>query len=155
MVLPEQDQEETKRLNWESSNAQLFHQDQEFITFLKVFLYLSDVDENSGPHVYVRGSALDYEERLGVVEASRRFSDETITTAFGAERIASITGPKGQIVLANTRGFHKGSPVISGHRLILQIEYASSLYSSPIEPFDVSSLTRELLALRAVSPRIS
>jgi len=34
-----------------STNAQMFHQDKEFIKFIKLFIYLSDVGEENGPHV--------------------------------------------------------------------------------------------------------
>lgn len=138
----------------ENKNAQRFHQDQEFVTFLKVFIYLSDVDENNGPHVYVEGSANDYEEKLPTKVSSDRRTDEDVCKAFGEERIKSITGQKGQIAFVNTRGFHRGSSVIEGHRLLLQLEYASSLYFNPVNFFDVTHLSATNNLLQEKIPRI-
>jgi hypothetical protein len=138
----------------ESKNAQRFHQDQEFITFLKVFIYLSEVGENNGPHVYVENSAGDSGGRLNMVLSSDRHDDKDIENAFGKERIKSITGPKGQIAFVNTRGFHKGAPVLEGHRLILQLEYASSLYFNPVESFEIDSLSAKNYELYEQAPRV-
>ena len=138
----------------ENKNAQRFHQDQEFVTFLKVFIYLSDVDENNGPHVYVEGSANDYEEKLPTTVSSDRRTDEDVYKAFGEDRVKAITGKKGQIAFVNTRGFHRGTPVIEGHRLLLQLEYASSLYFNPVNSFDVTSLSATHKLLYKKVPRI-
>ena len=35
------------------SNAQFFHWDNDFSKFLKLYIYLTDVDEDSGPHIYI------------------------------------------------------------------------------------------------------
>ena len=34
-------------------NAQFFHWDNDFSKFLKLYIYLTDVDEDSGPHIYI------------------------------------------------------------------------------------------------------
>lgn len=138
----------------ENKNAQRFHQDQEFITFIKVFIYLTDVDENSGPHVYVEGSANDYEDKLPTKISSTRRTDNDIYKAFGKDRVKSITGRKGQITFVNTRGFHRGSSVKEGNRLLLQLEYASSLYFNPVDSFDVTCLSTENKLLMREIPRI-
>lgn len=145
-------QERSARL--ENKNAQRFHQDQEFVTFLKAFIYLSNVDEKNGPHVYVEGSANDYEEKLPTNVSSDRWTDDDVCKAFGEDRVKSITGPKGQIAFVNTRGFHRGSSVVEGHRLLLQLEYASSLYFNPINPFDVTYLSTVYKSLQEKVPRI-
>jgi len=36
-----------------SGNAQMYHQDLDYIKFLKVFIYLNDIEEENGPHKYV------------------------------------------------------------------------------------------------------
>jgi len=35
------------------ANAQFFHWDNDFSKFLKLYIYLTDVDEASGPHIYI------------------------------------------------------------------------------------------------------
>ncbi|QDV11933.1 Phytanoyl-CoA dioxygenase (PhyH) [Rosistilla oblonga] len=135
-------------------NAQWFHQDMEFIDFVKVFVYLSDVGQDNGPHVYVKGSARDYEDKLPGVKLSARVSDEAIQQAFGADRIQAITGESGTIAIVNTRGYHKGASVLRGHRLLLQFEYASSLYFNPVPAFSFSDLSDANQRLREQVPRV-
>jgi hypothetical protein len=117
-----------------SSNAQMYHQDKEFVKFLKVFIYLSDVDENSGPHGYVEGSHHDELHRKGQT-ISGRVSDADIGNYYDVSRIRSVTGPAGLVMFGDTSCVHKGTPVLSGYRAILQLEYAMSLYLSPVSPF--------------------
>jgi hypothetical protein len=138
----------------EDKNAQRFHQDLEFITFIKVFIYLTDVGEENGPHVYVEGSANNYEEKLVTEKLSERILDADIIKAFGEDKIKHITGPAGQIAFVNTRGYHKGEPPAEGCRLLLQLEYASSLYFNPVVPFDVSKIDAAYEPLKGQAPRI-
>lgn len=145
---------ERRKTRFENKNAQRFHQDQEFVTFLKVFIYLSDVSEKNGPHIYVEGSANDYEEKLPTKVSSDRRTDEEIIRAFGKERVRSITGLKGQIAFVNTRGFHRGSSVIEGYRALLQLEYASSLYFNSVDPFDMNVLSENNKLLYNQNPRV-
>ncbi len=135
-------------------NAQWFHQDMEFIDFVKVFVYLSDVGPENGPHVYVQGSANDYEEKLPGVIVSRRVSDEDIASAFGKDRVWAMTGEAGTILVANTRGYHKGAPVMAGHRLLLQFEYAASMYFNSVVPFQPENLAQEHRQLYGDYPRL-
>ncbi|SUX29964.1 phytanoyl-CoA dioxygenase family protein [Chromobacterium vaccinii] len=117
-----------------SSNAQMFHQDKEFIKFIKVFVYLSDVGEEQGPHCYIEGSHLDELHRKGI-DLSCRVEDKDIKKFYSVNRIKMRTGHAGQIIFGDTSCVHKGSQVKNGYRLMLQLEYASSLYLSPVAPF--------------------
>lgn len=107
-----------------SSAAQLYHFDMDRLKFIKFFVYLTDVSEENGPHCYIESS----HHRLPVrFHEDRRFTDEEVKQAFPAkERI--LTGPKGKVMAVDTRGLHKGLDLKSGHRLILQVEFANSLY---------------------------
>lgn len=107
-----------------SQAAQLFHFDLDRPRFLKLFVYLSDVGPETGPHAYVRGT---HRELPVEFRADRRYSDEEVERRFKDE-VVRIPGPRGTVFLADTRGLHKGEPVISGHRLIFQLELASSLF---------------------------
>jgi hypothetical protein len=112
-----------------SEAAQLFHFDMDRVSFLKVFFYLTDVTYATGPHVYVRGSHRHKPRRL---LRDRRFSDEEIHAAYGAD-VHEITGPRGTAVIADTSGIHKGKVVEDGQRLMLQLEYTSSLFGQHYE----------------------
>ncbi len=119
-----------------SRNAQMFHRDQEFLTFVKMFVHFSDVEHDTGPHVYVTGSHRE-ESPLDVgTRSSKRRADKQVVAAFGKERIRALTGARGSIAVVNTRGFHKGGPVRRGHRHLVQLEYASSMFFNPVQHFD-------------------
>ena len=57
---------------------------------------------------------------------SQRFSDEEISEKFGS--VKEIIGKQGTILFEDTSGFHKGKPVETGHRVILQLEYCCSRF---------------------------
>lgn len=136
-----------------SASAQLFHQDKEFTRFLKVFIYLSDVDTESGPHCYVEASHID-ELVIHGVPFSSRLSDAEIEKIYGRERMREVTGPAGTVLFGDTSAAHKGQPVSKGHRVLLQFEYAASLYLSPVLPFDALPLdetTRPHVTARAMA----
>lgn len=138
-----------------STNAQLFHQDREFIRFLKVFIYLNDVTEQNGAHVYVKGSHKSklLEER-GEYNYSQRLTDEDVRTTFGKDNVISMTGKAGTIILEDTIGVHKGVPVQEGHRLLLQIEYANSLYFNPVPSFGDHGILNDYQELKKSTARL-
>ncbi|MBU3576934.1 phytanoyl-CoA dioxygenase family protein [Polynucleobacter sp. UK-Kesae-W10] len=117
-----------------SMNGQLFHQDKEFVKFFKVFIYLSDVKPAQGPHCYIEGSHHD-ELHLKGVPLSGRVSDNDIGKYYDKNRIKTVVGSAGSILFGDTSCVHKGCAVTSGMRVMLQLEYASSLYLSPTTPF--------------------
>ncbi|MEN8723774.1 MAG: phytanoyl-CoA dioxygenase family protein [Alphaproteobacteria bacterium] len=119
-----------------ASSAQKFHQDKEFVKFIKLFVYLTDVGPQNGPHEYVTGSIADYQRAAPRrSKPGKRFDDVHIAKSFGEDRIRTMTGAAGTMILEDTLGFHRGVPVLSGHRLLLQFEYANSLFCSPVARF--------------------
>jgi hypothetical protein len=138
-----------------SADAQMFHQDKEFVKFVKVFVYLNDVTETNGPHMYVAGSAQDYEQHVPpAYSLSQRLTDEQIAAEYPRHRWVTVMGPRGTVVLEDTSGFHKGVPVIRGYRLLLQLEYCCSLFFNPVPSFTHDGLSGELQSLAASQPRM-
>lgn len=138
-----------------SGNAQLYHQDAEYLKFIKVFVYLNDVGEKNGPHKYVKGSASIAEERLGKdYFLSSRVEDSEVLELFGEENIISFEGKKGTVIIENTLGLHKGVPVVSGARLLLQLEYTNSLYLDSTQFFDPKLLLPTIKELESEHPRM-
>ncbi len=111
--------------------AQLFHFDMSQIRFLKIFVYLTEVDELTGAHVYVRGS---HRRLPRCLRADRRYGDQEIRRHYAADRIVTICGRPGSIFAADTRGLHKGNPLKHGHRLIIQLLYATSGFGERLPP---------------------
>ena len=105
--------------------AQMYHFDLDRIKFLKFFFYLTDVDTNTGPHCYVKGSHLDLPQKI---DRDGRYEDIEIETIYGKENLIEITGKKGSIIAVDTRGFHKGKELLEGKRLLFQIQFSNSLF---------------------------
>ncbi len=139
-----------------SANAQLFNQDTEFVKFLKVFIYLNDVTEENGAHVYVEGSHRDNRMKMDPnYKMADRVDDDVIKAEYGPDKIIPMTGRAGTVVVEDTSGFHKGMPVIKGHRLLLQIEYANCLYFNSTEAFSDKNLGPDFQKFLADHARFS
>ncbi len=110
-----------------AKGAQRFHRDFDCARCFKAFYYLTDVDEEAGPHVYVRGS-----NRRPVLESAHAQSDDIIAGTFGHDAITPILAPAGSWFLEDVYGFHKGVLPKARPRLLLAIEY--NLYPSPLAP---------------------
>lgn len=102
-----------------AQHAELFHRDVDDYDWVKFFLYLTDVDEDAGPHVYIAGSHRD--ERLTEV---RRYTDMEVYDTFGRDREVRFTGPAGTAFLERTYGVHRGVPPITKPRLVFQVLYS-------------------------------
>lgn len=100
-------------------HAELFHRDVDDVRFIKLFAYLTDVDEGSGPHVFVTRSHLD--DKLRPI---RRYTDDEVREAYPSQYIRSLTGKAGTCFLENTEGLHKGQPALRTNRLLFQAVYS-------------------------------
>ena len=131
----------------DSAAAQMFHCDRDRLSFVKLFVYLSDVDEQSGPHVFGRRS---HKRTLPApLRRDTRYSDAEVQATLG-DQLVSIAGPKGMLFMADTSAVHKGAPVLRGRRLVFQIEWTGNLFGAPYEGHDVATLDpalRDVLAL--------
>ena len=117
------------------SNAQLWHRDRDDFKSLALFIYATDVDEHSGPHVYMKKSHT-YDGSLSVFRASdesltdmiigkkHKFIDDSLWDELGPQCDPLIwTGPSGTAFLEDTKGFHKGMVALSRPRLVLRINW--------------------------------
>jgi hypothetical protein len=84
--------------------AQKFHRDSEDWKYLRFLICLTDVDDECGPHVYVKGSHRDnLPLRLKV------YPPEEISQWYGNENVIKILGKLGTAIAADTSGIHKGN----------------------------------------------
>jgi hypothetical protein len=91
--------------------SQQWHRDPEEEHVVKVFLYVEDVDEGTGPFEYVRSSAPG--GRYGHLWPWRagegiRPPDDELAAAVAPEDRVLCTGPAGTLILCDTSGFHRG-----------------------------------------------
>lgn len=111
--------------------AQMFHFDLERIKWLKVFFFLTDVTDESGPHVFIPSTHHDSAVPWSLLDFGYdRMPDDVIASHFPRDQWKTMTGPRGCILLEDTRGLHKGTKVLRDHRLVLQFQYSSSFFGS-------------------------
>ena len=129
----------------QAEEAQNFHRDVDDYKFCKLFVYLTDVNENSGPHVYVKGSS-----KFSGLKKIRRYSDQEIIGTFGSDNIVKLIRPKGSCFIVDTYGFHKGLLPKTGKRLLLQFQYSLhpiliERYAPKIQPTSYNKYINRLL----------
>ena len=95
-----------------------FHYDVGDFRSLAVFIYLTDVDEESGPHVVIEGT---HNRKTPSQILSRYLSGKKAQEKFG-DRIKVVTGPKGTMFFEEPTCWHKHSSG-SKSRLMLAISY--------------------------------
>ena len=108
-------------------NAQYFHWDNDFSKFFKLYIYLTDVDENSGPHVYITGT---HKQKFPEHSLCRLYSDESIYNKYKIPK--KFIGQAGSMFLVDSYGLHKGETPTEKSRLMLNIHYGRGkiLYSA-------------------------
>jgi hypothetical protein len=104
-----------------SVNGQLrFHFDYAGWHSLNLFVYLTDVEPDSGAHQIIPGTHRG--KRLRHVTPPW-LSDAEVAASFG-DRIRTIAGPAGTLFFENTEAFHRRRP-IRGRRVMLNVLWAS------------------------------
>lgn len=97
-----------------------FHSDPNSAKFLKFFFYLNDVDKDGGPFCFVRGS---HRKKFIGWTQKYRWTEEEMLEYYNTEDITDITANVGDMIIANTRGFHRGKKVVNTDRNMLTIYY--------------------------------
>ena len=122
-------------------DAQLFHVDFHDFKWVKLFVYLTDVGTNAGPHVMVRGShnraerqkrfdelkeqdTVENDALLETFRHANRLEDRHVEAFFGAKNLISIDGHAGEAFLVDTAAIHKGLLPKSTDRLVFQVLYS-------------------------------
>ena len=134
----------------QSRAAQLYHFDMDRLKFVKFFIYLTDVDADNGPHCYIRGS---HKRKPAALLKDARLSDEEILEHYSASNMLELTGKTGTILAVDTRGLHKGKPLVTRDRLIFQIQFADSLFGQNYPLIHLPKNLRQDAASRISSNR--
>lgn len=118
--------------------AQLYHRDADDYRFVKLFIYLTDVGPDDGPHTFQERThdpaylAQVRDRWSGGREEFDRWMFRTLRKTDGQVRRVletepiTKTGPKGSRFLASTSGIHKGPPPQKSDRLVCQVLYGVS-----------------------------
>jgi Phytanoyl-CoA dioxygenase (PhyH) len=132
--------------------AQFFHFDMDRIRWLKIFIYLTDVGPGSGAHCFVEGSHRTHAIPPALLSKGySRLTDGEVLRHFNRTRIVEMHAPRGTVIVEDTRGLHKGREVLSGDRLMLQLQFSSSLFGGRYPPVSFSALHSPSLARMAAA----
>ena len=112
--------------------TQLWHRDFDDARCIKAFIYLNDVDADTGPFTYMPGTHM-FGELADVVPgdgSKNRFSDAEMATAFDMQKAKIVTGQAGTVIFCDTYGFHRG---VKPHkdRLMSSFQYVSRASKYP------------------------
>ena len=146
----------------QEKDAQLFHFDNDDYRFCKLFIYLTDVDYNSGPHVFFAKT-----HRVDVIKKIRDAS--SCNTAFfddwylktlrksdkDALKILNMSpkyfiGEAGAQFLVDTSGIHKGELPQNKDRLVCQFTYG--VLPKPLSNYCPRFISRD--SMSPIPPRI-
>lgn len=126
----------------EAKSAQHFHFDQDDYRFCKMFIYLTEVDDSGGPHVYVPTThrpetIAEHRPPEGAPDRAAfddwyfrtlRKSERDVIRWLGIEPVR-ITGAAGSRFIVNTEGIHRGAPPATHDRWVLQCVYGITPYT--------------------------
>ena len=133
----------------EDRAAQKYHFDMDRLKFMKFFFYLTDVNTNTGPHCYVKGSSKNIPKPILL---ERRIEDFEMAKNYPSEDIVELTAPKGSIIAVDTRGFHKGKSLSEGNRLLLQFQFSNSVFGAPYNKIENCSISEQNMNIKNEKP---
>lgn len=118
-----------------SVDSERWHRDNEDNQLVKLFLYLSDVDEKSGPLSYMRGTQPG--GRHGTIypnnpPAGSFPPDGALESDLPNDEVYSCVGDAGTLLLYDACGFHRGGRTTNKPRILLVATYASEAALDPL-----------------------
>jgi len=116
-------------------SSQRWHRDPEDKKMIKIFIYLNDVDSNSGPFYYIKGTQMGGRfEGIFPQKPPRGVypGDAEVDKTFNKEDIVECIGKKGAIIFADTGGIHKGGFAKTRERVMFTAGFQSRASAWPI-----------------------
>ncbi len=99
-----------------------WHRDNGFHKQFKSIIYLSDVEIDNGPFTYLKGTHKHYNDFKGKLSGSvdkyeSRLGEDFINKVveLGYDK-QTYTANRGTLILVDTKGIHRGNPLLSGSR---------------------------------------
>ena len=113
-----------------------WHRDHEDLKMIKVFVYLSNVDETTGPFTYLKGS--QYGGRFGHINPVKPPVGVSIDeqqfaklTSHDLTSLKVFTGEAGTVIISDATGIHKGGRTTSEPRTVVVASYTSDAGVDP------------------------
>lgn len=95
--------------------------------WLKVFIFLNDVNHNNGPHVFIEGSQVALKQQFW---RDGRFENDLVDKYY-PDKSRVFTARAGDVLIVDTLGLHKGMPLQFGHRDLLQLLFCQTAFGKP------------------------
>ena len=102
------------------TTTQIFHVDPNSPRFLKCFIYFNDVTMEGGPFCYVEGS---HQNKFQGWDSKYRWGNDEIHSYYGEDKITYLLANKGDLIIADTNGFHRGVKPKTEERTMLTLDY--------------------------------
>ena len=116
--------------NTPPSISQNWHRDPEDKRIVKLFIYLNDVDEDSGPFIYIPYSACGLKSADIFPQVPPRGlypPHGAVERLYPKEAIRMFTGRAGTMIFCDTTGLHKGGYATQKERVMFTGGYRSSV----------------------------
>lgn len=118
----------------EAKQSQRWHRDPEEKRMCKMFIYLTDVDEESGPFIYIPQSV--YGKKYGHLFPQKPpegvYPEEgAVEKAIPKEAIKVFMGKAGTVLFCDTTGIHRGGYSKSKPRIMFTAFFSAPTYSEP------------------------
>lgn len=115
--------------------SQKWHRDPQEMRTFKVFLYLSDVDEDSGPFIYLKGSSPTskgkFSKLFPQIKPKGSYPEASvIEKLLSLEDIFTAKGSLGTVIFCDTAGIHKGGFAKLGERIMATGFYPSFKFTA-------------------------
>ena len=112
------------------SDAMLWHFDSDHNRFLKVFIYLDDVEAIDGPHMYIPNTARLNRSNMPI-ELKQDARITNLQVANHGLLPQYVLGSAGTFIFADTHNLHRGTPVHPGRsRYLLQLQFVDSIFGA-------------------------
>lgn len=116
-------------------DSQRWHRDPEEKRLCKMFVYLTDVDEEAGPFMFVPDST--YGKIYGTVAPQKSPLGSYPAAGFveariPKERVRIMTGKRGSVIFADPVGLHRGGYAKSKARLMFTAAYSAPTWTQKI-----------------------
>lgn len=97
----------------------MFHRDRDSYEVIKYFVYLTDVNEENGPFIFLENS---YKQKF-IEIFKHRFSEEFIKKNYLHNSAVRVTGPAGTSFICSTNSFHKQGANNRGFRIMVTFKF--------------------------------
>jgi hypothetical protein len=112
------------------ASSQFFHLDPEDVIMTKIFVYVEDVDRDTGPTTALPADRSTVVRRA-IDYRNQRVPDAVIAEHGGADNLVEAVGPAGTLAFLDTcRCFHMGSRKADTPRYVIMIQYQTP-YAAP------------------------